>query len=73
MEVASAYNSSLSLSSKVSDYFDYNGLLQFDSHNQKIWNTEKGLRFLQLCDQTGDLMEEGTAMIGTTAPTSHVN
>jgi predicted transcriptional regulator len=35
-----------------------NGLFQYDSDNQKIWNTEKGLRFLLLCDQTGDLMEE---------------
>jgi predicted transcriptional regulator len=35
-----------------------NGLLQHDLGNQKFRITEKGLRFLQLCDQIGDLMEE---------------
>jgi predicted transcriptional regulator len=34
------------------------GLLQHDLSNQKFKITEKGLRFLQLCDQIGDLVEE---------------
>jgi predicted transcriptional regulator len=35
-----------------------NGLLQHDLNNQKFRITEKGLSFVQLCDQIGDLMEE---------------
>ncbi len=35
-----------------------NGLLQHDLGNQKFRITEKGLRFLQLCDQIGDLIEK---------------
>ncbi len=35
-----------------------NGLLQHDLGNQKFRITEKGLRFLQLCEQIGDLMEK---------------
>jgi predicted transcriptional regulator len=34
-----------------------NGLLQHDLDNQKFRITEKGLSFLQLCDQIGDLIE----------------
>jgi predicted transcriptional regulator len=34
------------------------GLLQQDLGNQKYRITEKGLNFLNLCDQIGDLMEE---------------
>lgn len=35
-----------------------NGLLQHDLGNQKFRITEKGLRFLQLCEQIGDLIEK---------------
>jgi predicted transcriptional regulator len=35
-----------------------NDLLQDDLGNQKFRITEKGLNFLQLCDQIGDLMEQ---------------
>jgi predicted transcriptional regulator len=35
-----------------------NSLLHHDLGNQKFRITEKGLSFLQLCDQIGDLMEE---------------
>ena len=35
-----------------------NGLLQHDLGNQKFRITEKGLGFLQLCDQIGDLIEK---------------
>ena len=35
-----------------------NGLLQHDLSKQRFRITEKGLNFLQLCDQIGDLMEE---------------
>ena len=35
-----------------------NDLLQHDLGNQRFKITEKGLNFLQLCDQIGDLMEE---------------
>ncbi len=33
-----------------------NGLLQHDLGNQRFRITEKGLNFLQLCDQIGDLV-----------------
>ncbi|MDQ4101922.1 MAG: winged helix-turn-helix domain-containing protein [Thermoproteota archaeon] len=54
------YNAFLSYH-QVQDYLTIlinNGLLQYEQGNQKIRITEKGLRFLQLCDQIGDLMEE---------------
>ena len=35
-----------------------NGLLKHDIGNQKFRITEKGLNFLRLCDQIGDLMGE---------------
>ena len=35
-----------------------NGLLQHDLGNQKFRITEKGLNFLQLCDQIDDLIEK---------------
>ena len=35
-----------------------NGLLQHDLGNQRFRITEKGLSFLQLCDQIGDLLED---------------
>jgi predicted transcriptional regulator len=34
-----------------------NDLLQHDLGNQRFRITEKGVRFLQLCDQIGDLIE----------------
>jgi predicted transcriptional regulator len=34
-----------------------NDLLQHDLGNQRFRITEKGVRFLQLCDQIGDLLE----------------
>ena len=36
-----------------------NDLLQHDLANQKFRITEKGLNFLQLCEQIGDLLEVG--------------
>jgi predicted transcriptional regulator len=35
-----------------------NGLLQHDLGNQKLRITEKGLNFLKLCEQIGDLIEK---------------
>jgi predicted transcriptional regulator len=53
------YNAFLSYN-QVREYLTLlidNGLLQHDLGNQKFRITEKGLRFLQLCDQIGDLIE----------------
>lgn len=54
------YNAFLSYH-QVKDYLSIlidNDLLQHDLGNQKFRITEKGLRFLQLCDQIGDLVEK---------------
>jgi predicted transcriptional regulator len=45
----------------ITDYLTIlidNGLLEYDSGNQKFRITEKGLNFLQLCDQITDLIEK---------------
>jgi predicted transcriptional regulator len=34
-----------------------NGLIQHDLDSRRFKITEKGIRFLQLCDQIGDLVE----------------
>ena len=54
------YNAFLSYT-QVKEYLTIlieKGLLQHDVHSRKFGVTEKGVRFLQLCDQIGDLMEE---------------
>ena len=54
------YNAFLSYH-QVRDYLTIlvdNGLLRYDLTNQKFRITEKGHRFLQLCDQIGDLIRK---------------
>ena len=57
------YNAFLSFN-QVKEYLtiltDY-GLLQYELGNEKFRITEKGLIFLKLCDQIGDLLEEEAA------------
>jgi len=52
------YNAFLSYN-QVKEYLTIlidNGLLQYDLDNQKFRITEKGLNFLQLCNQRGNLL-----------------
>jgi predicted transcriptional regulator len=54
------YNAFLSYH-QVRDYLTIlvdNGLLQYNLTSQKFRITEKGLSFLQLCDQIGDLIKK---------------
>jgi predicted transcriptional regulator len=54
------YNAFLSYT-QVKEYLTIlieKGLLQDDVHSRKFGVTEKGVRFLQLCDQIGDLIEK---------------
>jgi predicted transcriptional regulator len=54
------YNAFLSYH-QITDYLTFlidNSLLQYDFDNHKFRITEKGLNFIHLCEQIGDLVEK---------------